>query len=240
MTIKEARILAGYTQKEVEKLFGISHRTLQNQENADTAPSWLKEMLIREFLREPVDSAGRFALVRNEETAPEELIRFRSLADAEHVLRNLTEGNVCYGVAKKELPSVCWSIWECSSEWVPVKKLSEAVSEKKQGKIPEWVKKASEKRKKYLPPERTSEERADEICRMYLSGATQADIISALNVSGKTIRKVLEKNNLFLSTGKRRAVRDRLRKGERPEKIALTCGITKEAVVAVSSRIKLP
>ena len=238
MTIKEARILAGFTQKEVEDLFGISHRTLQNQENADTAPSWLKEMLIREFLREPVDSAGRFALVRNEETTPEELIRFHSLADAEHVLRNLAEGKVCYGTVQKEISPERWSIWECSSEWVPVKKLADAVSEKKQGRIPEWVKEASKKRKEYQPAERISKDCAEEICQMYISGATQADIISALNVSGKTIRKVLEKNALIMPTEVRVGVRERLRNGETPEDIAATYGISTEAVIAVSSRIK--
>lgn len=42
ISIKAARINAGYTQREAAKEFGVTPRTLGNWENGTTIPSWSK------------------------------------------------------------------------------------------------------------------------------------------------------------------------------------------------------
>lgn len=235
MTIKEARRLAGFTQKDAEEIFGIPVRTLQNYENMPEKVSpWIKEMLIREFLREAIDDAGCFGITKGDSPS-DEMIRFHSRSDAERALANLTEGNVCYG---KDREQELWSLWECLPDGTPVRMLSETRSKKRQRKVPEWQKAANEKRKQYRPSAKISKERAQRVCELFSEGKSHAEIVSLLKVSEKTIKKILERNGLALSTEIRRDVRARLKKGEKRQTISDALGISPEAVDAVFNRMK--
>ena len=127
MTIREARLLSGFSQTEAEKTFGIPHRTLQNHELLPVEKlSWLDDMLIREFLRESVDDAGYFAVVRFDDPAEgrndadyDDLIRYNSISDAENAFRTLTT-KYAGAMSKEETRFVEWGIYECDTEWNPV------------------------------------------------------------------------------------------------------------------------
>lgn len=56
ITMRAARVNAGYTQAEAAVLIGVSAATIQNWENGDTIPAWDKVIVIERVYKWPADS----------------------------------------------------------------------------------------------------------------------------------------------------------------------------------------
>jgi DNA-binding transcriptional regulator YiaG len=51
MTIKEARVAAGLTQKEMSRIMGIPKRNIENweSENKSNPPAWAEKLILKEL-----------------------------------------------------------------------------------------------------------------------------------------------------------------------------------------------
>lgn len=134
MNLKEARELAGFDKKDVERLFGI--HDLQHLEAENDDSTGIASILMREFLRTSKNDVGNFAVITTSRSTIEtgvpqksvDYFKLLSKDEAMQVFKKLCEKYVPAKIDKTDRFYEI-SAWRCTDDWKPEKLIKRIMKE---------------------------------------------------------------------------------------------------------------